>query len=379
MKAVAVTAAGLMLAATAVSDVGATGKPTHPKPKPERLTVVAEGLSSPRGLDSFWGVPVVSQGAFGPPPGPVMAVWEHPRRPATLRPLSDPMMLVDIAVAPDGSIWGLSDGKVVRKSAHGKQFKQVADLVAYQASDPDPYNTEGEPGESNPFSIALLPNGHALVADAAGNDLLRVTPKGKVTTVARFTPELIATDHLAGIELPPEIEGELPDPLPPAIPAEAVPTSIAVTKDAIYVGELKGFPFRPGSSHVWKIDLWADGVTCDPGPAPAMAAGKHGKPTKPGCTVAQAGFTGIQDITFDRSGRLYVYEIAKDGVLAFEAGFATGQFPPAVLLKVDRNGQRTELAPGLLSQAGNVEAVDHGTLYVTDGMFTGGRLLRIGR
>ncbi len=380
--------AGLALAVIAVSDAGATGKPNRPTPKPEKVTVVADGLSSPRGLDSYWGIPVVSQGAFGPPAGPVLAVWEQPKRPATLRPLSDPAMLVDIAVAPDGSVWGLSDGKVVRKAAHSKQFQPVADLVAYQESDPDPYNTEGDPGESNPFSIAALPNGDALVADAAGNDILRVTRKGKVSTVARFTPELIPTDHLAGIELPPEIEGELPDPLPPVIPAEAVPTSIAVTKDAIYVGELKGFPFRPGSSHVWKIDLRADGATCGeplPGPAAATSAGangrhgKPGKPTKPACTVAYDGFTGIQDITFDKAGRLYVLEIAKDGVLAFEAGLGSGQFPPAVLQRVDRNGARTELAPGQISQGGNVEVVHHGAVYVTDGMFTGGRLLRIGR
>ncbi len=394
MKGVAITAAAVVLAATGVADLGATGTPNHPKPKPgSKVAVVAEGLSSPRGLTSFWGVPIVSQGAFGPPAGPVLAAFEHPRRAATLRPLSDPAMLVDIAVAPDGSVWGLSDGKVVRKGAHSKQFTQVADITAYQATDPDPNNTEGDPAESNPFSIAMLPNGHALVADAAGNDLLRVTPKGKVSTVARFAPELVPTDHLAGVELPPEIEGELPDPLPPALPTEAVPTSIAVTKDAVYVGELKGFPFRPGSSRVWKVSLWADGVTCDPAPAAdAMAtsatAAKHGKPgkpgkpvkpVKPGCTVAAEGFTGIQDIAIDRSGRLYVYEIAKDGVLAFEAGLATGQFPPAVLLRVERNGARTELAPGLLSQAGNVEVVHHGSVYVTDGMFTGGRLLRIGR
>ena len=39
--------------------------------------------------------PIVSQGAFGPPAGPVLAVWEQPKRPATLRPLSDPAMLVE--------------------------------------------------------------------------------------------------------------------------------------------------------------------------------------------------------------------------------------------------------------------------------------------
>ena len=52
------------------------------------------------------------------------------------------------------------------------------------------------------------------------------------------------------------------------------------------------------------------------------------------------GFTAIQDIAFGKHDKgkstLYVYELAKDGVLAFEAGLETGEFPPAVLLEVDQ-------------------------------------------
>ena len=62
-------------------------------------------------------------------------------------------------------------------------------------------------------------------------------------------------------------------------------------------------------------------------------------------------------------------ELAKDGVLAFEAGFETGEFPPAVLLKVGRHG-RTELAAGQLSQPGGIAFGRGGKLYATDGMFS---------
>ena len=51
-------------------------------------------------------------------------------------------------------------------------------------------------------------------------------------------------------------------------------------------------------------------------------------------------------------------------------------FPPAVLLEV--KGHRTrELARGKLSQPGGVAVSRDGTVFVTDGMFGNGRLLRL--
>ena len=97
----------------------------------------------------------------------------------------------------------------------------------------------------------------------------------------------------------------------------------------------------------------------------------------PSCTVYRDGFTGIQDIAFNRSnGRLFVYELAADGVLAFEAGFETGEFPPAALLKVKKH-KTTALAAGLLSEPGGIVVTRDGKVFVTDGMFSNGRLLRI--
>jgi len=98
------------------------------------------------------------------------------------------------------------------------------------------------------------------------------------------------------------------------------------------------------------------------------------------CTLYSSGYTAVQDIAFDQRGRLLVYELAADGVLAFEGGLESGgPFPSAVLLQVDRGRRgerRVELAAGELSQPGGV-VVDHGEIYVTDGVFTAGRLLHI--
>ena len=224
-----------------------------------------------------------------------------------------------------------------------------------------PVDQDDFPEESNPYGLAALPGGDALLTDAANNDLLRVTPDGETTTVARFDLEEISTDHLPpDFPLPPGVE------LPPIITAESVPTAVAIGPDgAAYVSELKGFPFRPGTSHVWRVDPDAEGAFCSV------------REPEADCTVYAEGFTGIQDIAFNRSnGRLYVYELAEDGVLAFEAGFEAGEFPPAVLLKVKKH-KRVELAAGALSQPGGVVVARDGTVFVTDGMFTDGRLLLI--
>ncbi len=82
---------------------------------------------------------------------------------------------------------------------------------------------------------------------------------------------------------------------------------------------------------------------------------------------------------------MYVYELAKDGVLAFEAGLPgengeppAGEFPPAVLLAVNgRYDKGTELAAGQLSQPGGIIVDWSGRIYVTDWIFSGGRLLQV--
>ena len=84
-----------------------------------------------------------------------------------------------------------------------------------------------------------------------------------------------------------------------------------------------------------------------------------------------------QDIAFGPDKKLYVLELAKGGVLAFEAGFETGEFPPAVLLKLGKHG-RSEVARGQLSEPGGIAFSRSGKLYATDGVFSDGRLLRIG-
>jgi len=330
------------------------------------LDVLLTGLSSPKGVATTgFGDPVVGQGAFGAP-GPVLIYLLHGPDRGTTVEATEPTNLIDVAVSPlDDTGWAIGgDGVLYHQLADGT-IVAVLDIVAYQQGDPDPVDQDDFPEESNPYGLGVMANGDALVADAAGNDLIRVSPDGDAITMARFDLETVSTDHVPpDLPLPPEF----PSPLPPEMTAEAVPTSVAIGKDgAVYVGVLNGFPFRPGSSHVWRIDPDADGAFCSV------------NTPDPDCTIAATGFTAIQDIAINQNnGTLYVYELAADGVLAFEAGFESGQFPPAVLLKV-KNDRRTELVPGQLSQPGGVAVARNGTVFVTDGVFNpdGGRRARV--
>ena len=222
-------------------------------------------------------------------------------------------------------------------------------------TDPDLTDLDQPPNatESNPYGLALLSRGRALVSDAAGNDLLLVKPDGHVQTVARFPNEVISTDFL-----PPSFGV----PTGKMFPAEAVPTSVAVGPDGYwYVGELKGFPFTPGTSRIWRVAPWARDVTCDP------------TATSGPCTLFMDGFTSIVGLTWHGKS-LYVVEIVKSGVANLFAGVDS----VGALIKV-RGGVKTELVPGRLTVPGGVAVARNGTIYVTNKSVSvgGGEVLRI--
>jgi hypothetical protein len=332
----------------ALSLLGTTAASARPRAK-----VLLDGLSSPKALAiGADGSPTVGQGAFGPP-GPILEYVLRGSDRGTTREIFGEVNVVDLAIDRTGAGYAIGGDRVLYRAVGDGSVEAILDIAAYQQGDPDPVDQGGDAGESNPYGLAVLPGGDALLTDAQNNDLLRVTPEGDTTTVARFDIEELSTDHLGG-------------GFPPTLTAEAVPTTVAVGPDGMaYVGELKGFPFEPGTSHVWRIDPDDEGAFCSV------------NTPEPDCTVYREGFTAIQDIAFNRhNGKLYVLELAEDGVLAFEEGFETGEFPDAVLLKVKKHGE-VELAAGQLSQPGGVAVARDGSVFVTDGMFTDGRLLLI--
>jgi hypothetical protein len=240
-----------------------------------------------------------------------------------------------------------------------KAPKAVADIAKYQSRDPDPHNREGEPGESNPFGLAVLDDGSVLVADAAGNDLLRVRVHrghSRIRTVARLKPRTV------------EVPEELPDgpDLPPAgtrIRAEAVATSVTVGKDGYwYVGELRGFPATPETSQIWRIKPGSKNATCDPA-----------DPHDGACKRYADGLTSITDLAAGRRG-IYALELSKKSWLQWELEVPGADIGGLFLVK--KWGRHIkELVPDQLTLPGGVDVSD--AIYVDGPVFGPGALMKI--
>jgi hypothetical protein len=200
---------------------------------------------------------------------------------------------------------GQTTGALFRVSRGG--MRQIADLYAFEAA----VNPHPAAVDSNPFDVEVLGGGHALVADAGGNDLLMVDANGQIDWIAVFPNEVVPTDDLktlAGCPAAPPGLGFICG-LPPALPAQAVSTSVAIGPDgAYYVGELKGFPAPRGRSRVWRVEPGARHVQCG---------------SSPECTVVASGFTSIVDLAFGPDGTLYVVEFDEASWAAVEFGLAT--------------------------------------------------------
>jgi hypothetical protein len=240
----------------------------------------------------------------------------------------------DPARRPEVGPLGAGLGKLYKLTRYGR-LRTVADVAAYEAAaNPD----AGQPGaevDSNPNSVTP-DRGRPVVADAGGNDLLRVGRRGRISTLAVFPYRFVAA--------PPGIPG-----LPPEVPMQPVPTSVVVgPAGAYYVSELTGFPFPVGAARIYRVV---------PGSPPQVFA---------------AGFTNVTDLAFGPHGSLYVVEIAKNGLLS---GDETG-----ALIRVGRDGSRKTVASeGLVAPTGVAVAHD-GTIYVSNhGASAGvGDVVRIG-
>jgi hypothetical protein len=251
------------------------------------------------------------------------------------------------------------------KLRSGKPAEVVADIAAYQKKDPDPYDLENNPTDSNPFGVAALRDRTVLVSDAAGNDLLRVWPDGKIKTVARIKPRVV--------KVPTGLPATDPDgnPLPPAgtmLPAEGVATSVTVGSDGYYyVGELRGFPATPGTAEIWRIKPGSVGAVCDP---------DH--PHKGNCQRYADGYTSIVDLGAGPGNKIYVAELAKASWLQFELNGATEgalfvQYPG----RHHEGGYKRELAKGKLSLPGGIGVGKHGDVYVSSPVFGPGSVAKV--
>ncbi|MDH3190626.1 MAG: ScyD/ScyE family protein [Acidimicrobiia bacterium] len=183
------------------------------------------------------------------------------------------------------------------------QASMVANLYTFEAtSNPD----GNDPFDSNPFDVQSLGSRSALVVDAGGNDLLRVSDRGQVRVLAVFPDSLVSTANLKSLAGCPE-----PGPFvffcdfPAMMPAQSTPTSVAIGPDGYYyVGELRGFPAPTNASSIWRVSPRASWAQCG---------------SSPDCVkVFDGGFTSIIDLAFGPDGNLYVAELDEGSWAAVE-------------------------------------------------------------
>ncbi|WP_116949908.1 ScyD/ScyE family protein [Jiangella endophytica] len=337
---------------------------------------VAKGSSTPKPVAQFdgpRGVDVDRDGRIlvGASDGTISQVTDRGRHPKVrvIGSVPNTGFAPAVAAGRSGRVYALTGAGEPGTGAatlyllrHGKPAKPIADIAAYQQRDPDPYDLEDNPTDSNPFGVAALRDGSVLVADAAGNDLLRVYPNGHIVTVARLKPRTVAVPP----GLPSEAEGMQIPPAGTRIPSEAVATSVTVGSDGYwYVGELRGFPATPGKSQIWRIKPGTRNAVCDPE-----------RPNRGDCRRFADGLTSIVDLGAGSHRSIYAVELVKQSWLQWELGLVDP--PVGGLFRVRPGGERTELAAGQLILPGGVAVGSHRTIYVTGPVFGPGALSRIG-
>ena len=305
------------------------------------VTVVADHLNNPRGLDLVHGALYVAEAGRGgancldPVEGPCFGLTGAITKVSHGRQRRIVKGLLSIA-GPDGAgAVGVDDVSVTRRGGglfmiatavgcpdqvppglapeilrqNGKLLQArdgakrvVADITAFEcANDPD-----GQGPESNPYSVFALSNRHQVVADAAGDSILDVR-NGKVSLLAVIPSSPNGTDQ--------------------------VPTSVTRGPDgAYYVGTLAEGAGN-GGANVWRIV---------PGHAPEIFVD---------------GLTTVVDIDFGPDGSLYASQLVTD---------VTSEDFGGAVVRVRPNGQRTVLGQGSLFLPGGVAVSRRGHVYVAN-------------
>ena len=207
----------------------------------------------------------------------------------------------------------------------------VADIVKFEwGHNPD----HSAAHDSDPAGFARTRHGYVL-ADAGGNDLLRVDRRGHVHVMAVFPDRMAALPPFAG-------GGQAP--------MQAVPTAVTRGPDgAWYVSQLTGFPFPAGAANIYRVV---------PGRAP---------------TVWASGLTNVTDLAWYRH-KLYAVEIAEGGLLAVPPG----QPPTGALVRVRHTtNQHLEVIARLVAPYGLAVRNDHAFVTTCSVCKGGGSVTRV--
>lgn len=332
----------------------------------------AAGSAEPSGVTGLDGVRGFDIGARGltvvaEADGTVSRVFRVGRRAGqvtTIAKVKSSFVAPALAVADDNAVWILTSNLYLKRLGDKKRL--VANIARWQARhNPDPFDLEGRPKESNPYGVAALPDGSALVADAANNSVIRVWRSGRIKHIARVKTRVVEMPAgYEGVELPPEAP-----PLPPAgtpMPTEAVVTSVAVGQGgAVYLGELRGFPGTPKTSQIWRVRPGATDAVCRPN-----------KPQQGACRRVADGLTSVVALEVGRLGSIYAAELSKQSWLAMELELP-GSEVGSVWRINPRGNVRKQLGAGEVIMPGAVDTGPRGGVFVSGPIFGPGGFMRV--
>lgn len=220
-------------------------------------------------------------------------------------------------------------GQTVSFNLAGSTVTPLANITAFEVSN-NPHTTAVD---SNPWDLVVR-GSDTYVTDAAGNSLIKANSANEVSQVHVFPNKDVNTPTNA----PPFLG------LPPVVSAQTVPTGLTIGSDgALYIAQLSGVPFAPGSADVFRYDF-----------------------VNPVATFA-SGFSNLVDIAAGPDNSLYLLQYRND----FWAS------APGSILKLGLDGSVETLFSGLVNPT--ALAVDpDGTIYVTNnGNGVNGQLLQL--
>ena len=219
-------------------------------------------------------------------------------------------------------------GQTVSINLAGNTVTPLANITAFEVSN-NPHTTAVD---SNPWDLVVR-GSDTYVTDAAGNSLVKANSTNQVSLVHVFPNKNVNT----------------PDNAPPSFPdvysAQTVPTGLTIGSDgALYIAQLSGLPFAPGSADVFRYDFVKNQIT----------------------TFA-SGFSNLVDIAAGPDNSLYLLQYRND----FWAS-TTGS-----ILKLGLDGSVETLFSALTNPTALAVAPD-GTIYVTNnGNGVNGELLEL--
>lgn len=234
------------------------------------VSEVATGLPSftfgtevvgPAGIDIVDGIAYVATGGVGPATGTIPAL------------------------AGRAAVWSIN--------LQSGEATVIADLETFEIEqNPDPYHID-----SDPYGLVVGQDGMIYVADAGGNDIIKVDPASGETSVLATIPGL---------------PGEQPNPARgDAAEIDPVPTGLALAPDGgLYVSLLSGGPFFPQTAALMHVAL--DGTV----------------------TTVATGLTMLGDVAVAPDGSLYVVTMSEN--FLDPAGPA-----PGAIVKINEDGSNT--------------------------------------